>query len=216
MGHNFGLQHNTTTDNTVGTDVERQLHVTQSLPLIKPASLKDIMYAGLLTPEAWVAPSSYNFFLTSPHLDSALQDLELVNGPLFVAGEWNRATGELSLSDLFTLPAGRPTAPDLGGTADLVYAFTGGTLVAERRSRLAAPVTCSDSGRRPRAGFYAIVDLHGARPDHLESRLRPATARRCCGYGARRPAGRVFVSPTRTGVDGLVRRWRLQRRRAAR
>lgn len=208
FGHNFGLNHNTTTMNTIGVDVERQLHITQNLPLIKASSLKDIMYAGLLTHEAWVAASSYNFFLNSSHFDSPLKDLEQVTGPLFVAGEWNRATGGLSLSDLFTLPAGRPTDPDLGGTADLVVrAFTGDTLIAELP--LAARGTgdaCADSeAPAARAGFFAIVDLHGARPDRLEISAAPGKSAATLQL-LRSPSVPAvsFVSPVGPGVDGQV------------
>ena len=208
FGHNFGLQHNSTTNATIGVDVERQLHITQNLPLIKAASLKDIMYAGLLTHEAWVAASSYNFFLNSPHFDGTDKDLELVNGPLFVAGEWNRASGEISLSDLFALPVGRPTDPALGSTADLVVrAFAGSTLVAELP--LAARGTgdaCADSATPPtRAGFFAILDLHGARPDRLEILAAPGKSAATLQL-QRSPAAPVvsFVSPAGPGVDGQV------------
>ncbi len=50
LGHNFGLQHNTLTTNLVGVDVEHHLNLPLGLPQIKSATLKDIMYAGLLTP----------------------------------------------------------------------------------------------------------------------------------------------------------------------
>jgi hypothetical protein len=208
MGHNFGLQHNTTTNGTIGVDVERQLHITQSLPLIKPASLKDIMYAGLLTPEAWVAPSNYNFFYNSANFNFSAQDIALASGPLFVAGEWNRSTGQLTLSDLFTLPAGRPSEPALGGTAELVVrAWSGSTLLAELP--LAARGTgdsCSDSGApATRSGFFGIVDLHGSKADRLSISAAPGKSAAALEL-VRSPSEPVvsFLSPASGAVEGQV------------
>jgi hypothetical protein len=62
LGHLFGLQHNSATTNTIGLDVEHHLAITQELPQLQPASKKDIMYAGLLTHEAWVWEPSYDVF----------------------------------------------------------------------------------------------------------------------------------------------------------
>jgi Metallo-peptidase family M12B Reprolysin-like len=208
MGHNFGLNHNTVTDNVIGVDQERQLHITQNLPLIKPASLKDIMYAGLLTPEAWVSPNNYNFFFNSFHFDPGPKALAQVPGPLFVAGVLDRAAGAVSLTDLFELPVGRPSEPDLGGTADLVVrAFSGGALVAELP--LAARGTgdsCADSPAAiTRSGFFAILDLHGATVDRLA--ISPAPGKSGATLELQRsPAAPVvsFVSPSGPGVDGHV------------
>jgi hypothetical protein len=208
MGHNFGLNHNTVTDNVIGVDQERQLHITQNLPLIKPASLKDIMYAGLLTPEAWVSPQNYNFFFSSTHFDPGPKAFAQVPGPLFVAGVLDRAAGAVSITDLFELPVGRPSQPDLGGTADLVVrAFSGGTLVAELP--LAARGTGDTCGDSPAAGthsgFFAILDLHGATADRLV--IAPAAGKSGATLELKRSASAPvvsFVSPAGPAVDGHV------------
>lgn len=59
IGHCWGLQHNTSTLGTVGFDVEHQLRDPLNIAQVMPNTKKDIMYAGLLTPEAWVASGSY-------------------------------------------------------------------------------------------------------------------------------------------------------------
>lgn len=59
IGHCWGLVHNTSGIGTVGFDVEHQLRDPLNLPQVMATSKKDIMYAGLLTNQAWVASGSY-------------------------------------------------------------------------------------------------------------------------------------------------------------
>ncbi len=59
IGHCWGLAHNTSGIGTVGFDVEHQLQEPLNLPQVMATSKKDIMYAGLLTNQAWVASGSY-------------------------------------------------------------------------------------------------------------------------------------------------------------
>jgi len=68
LGHCFGLQHNTTLINTNGFDEEHHLRDTQNLPQVFPAARNDIMVAGLLTNQAWVASNSYNAVLNDSRL----------------------------------------------------------------------------------------------------------------------------------------------------
>jgi len=133
LGHNFGLQHNTLTTGLVGIDVEEHLHLTQGLGLIKAATLKDIMYAGLLTPDAWVASPSYNVFFNHPVFDATgTLAGDAATERLLIAGQWNTATGALAASDVLRLPPGKTTTPVPLREADLVVrAFSGTTLVAE-------------------------------------------------------------------------------------
>ncbi|MBM3984695.1 MAG: hypothetical protein FJ296_03235, partial [Planctomycetes bacterium] len=134
LGHNFGLQHNTITTNVVGVDVEHHLNLTQGLSQIKDSTLKDIMYAGLLTQEAWVWPSNYSFFYNhfafNPSPGPAADDGQAPR--LLVAGAWNTATGAVTLHDVLTLPAATPSVPASPAAADLVLrAYAGGVLVQE-------------------------------------------------------------------------------------
>jgi len=63
LGHCFGLVHNSTLIDTYGFDEEHHLWNTQSLPQVFPTNKNDIMVAGLLTNQAWVASNSYNVAL---------------------------------------------------------------------------------------------------------------------------------------------------------
>ncbi len=68
IGHLFGLVHNNTQINTFGFDEEHHLRDTQNLPQVFPTSKNDIMVAGLLTNQAWVASNSYNVALNDSRL----------------------------------------------------------------------------------------------------------------------------------------------------
>jgi hypothetical protein len=71
IGHNFGLSHNGLTVGYYGVDVEDHLALPLGLPTIKPSSLKDIMYGGLLTSQAWVTVANYSFFANHAWLTCA-------------------------------------------------------------------------------------------------------------------------------------------------
>ncbi len=134
LGHNVGLQHNSLTTGVIGVDVEHHLHLTQNLPQIKAATLKDIMFAGLLTQEAWVAPSTFNYFCNLPLFDAPALTAASTNAPpgLLLAGLWNRQSGEIRLTDMLTLPAAVASVPASPHEANLVVrAFAGSTLVTE-------------------------------------------------------------------------------------
>jgi hypothetical protein len=166
LGHDFGLQHNTLTTNVIGIDVEHHLHLTENLPVIKPASLKDIMYAGLFTPEAWVAPSSYNFFFTHPVFNPAAAAVAGGGPMLLITGTWNKVTGALALSDVLTLTDGQATPPVVMSDADLIVrTFAGGTQLVElpisaRSSSDECPV-CRGDADAP-ASVSGAADASGA------------------------------------------------------
>lgn len=164
MGHDFGLQHNSITVGLVGIDVERHLHFTENLPLIKPATLKDIMYAGLFTSEAWVWEPNYvffyNHFIFNP-ADADKADTASDAPTLVLAGLWNTATGVLELRDVLAVPGGRLTPPAQPGMQDLVVrAFAGGRLVRE------LPITargCDETfgAQAPLVAFTAVLPAPG-------------------------------------------------------
>ncbi|TAJ24779.1 MAG: hypothetical protein EPO68_01025, partial [Planctomycetota bacterium] len=132
IGHCHGLQHNSTTNSTVGVDVENHLNTPLALPTIKSASLKDIMYAGLLTPEAWVSPGSYEFFIQNLWYACGTDAAPAPQEALLVAGLWNRAAGTVALTDVLVTPDGVPTATVPLAQADMVLrAWSNGVLVAE-------------------------------------------------------------------------------------
>jgi len=166
IGHCHGLQHNSVTMSTVGVDVESHLNTPLQLPTIKTSSLKDVMVAGLLTPEAFVGPDQYVFFTQNAWYSCAAADSEPVpDAALLVAGLWNRAAGSVELTDVLVTPDGIPTATVPLAEADLVLrAWSNGALVAEaglnaRNTHDQCPA-CSDSQGQvdPLHGFSVVVD----------------------------------------------------------
>jgi hypothetical protein len=146
VGHLTGLFHNGTTNGALGYDVERHLNLPLALSTIKDGALKDIMYAGLLTQEAWVAPSSYVHFQNIPTFDCATPDAPLTdasNEALLLTGEWDRATGEFALRDLLRVPATPPTPfVDLLGADLWLEAYGSGQLLGRFGLRVRSTLDC--------------------------------------------------------------------------
>jgi hypothetical protein len=134
LGHNFGLFHNSVLASVIGVDVEHHLALTEGLPQIKAANLSDIMVPGLLTPQAWVATSTFE----STH-DNSVFDLGTdsaltgASGPgLLVAGLVDTQLGVAEITHVLGLPDVRPSAPAPAGQVDLLLrAHAGGSLVRE-------------------------------------------------------------------------------------
>jgi len=76
LTHNFGLNHNTNPLDQVGWDVGARLEISSWVgnnvtDSFKPTTLSDIQVAGLLTKDAWIDTTNYNFLLSSPILARA-------------------------------------------------------------------------------------------------------------------------------------------------
>ena len=151
VGHNTGLFHNSLETNLVGVDVEHHLNLTEGLPQIKVVTQKDIMFAGLLTQEAWVATGNYNHFFNHPYILPGQDNLEVDDDMFFVAGLWNTHTGQIEIEHAYTVAGGRPNAPVIAGMGpDLVVRITeeGGTersLPVSARSSLDECPGCAET-----------------------------------------------------------------------
>lgn len=166
VGHNTGLQHNNTTVNINGVDVEHHLDITQGLSKIKPTTQRDIMVAGLLTEAAWVANNSYTAFLNDPEwapASIAPATITLDEG-LFIAGTWNRQTGAVEFTDVLTIPDVEPTSVDPTFPAELVLrTLSGGDLVQSLPITVVTAADCNvcatdaEFTPSPIVGFMAIV-----------------------------------------------------------
>jgi hypothetical protein len=158
LGHNFGLFHNSVQAGVIGVDVEHHLALTEGLSQIKPSNMSDIMVAGLLTPQAWVASGTFQTTLNSSVFDlgsDAADDAD--GGPgLLVAGLVDTAGRGVRITHVLALPAARPSAPALPGQVDLLLrGYAGGALVRE------LPVAVrhiADTELQPtQVGFTAIL-----------------------------------------------------------
>ncbi len=113
IGHNFGRSHVSTKLQTHGIDVEGHLNETENLQKLKGPTLNDIMVPGLNTDQAWVASTNYNFFINHSTFSLAESDAPTVSDEpsLMIAGLWNKATGEIQVTDNVTFRGGELTDP---------------------------------------------------------------------------------------------------------
>ncbi|MGQ0552716.1 MAG: hypothetical protein ACT4PU_05805 [Planctomycetota bacterium] len=208
LGHNFGLQHNSTTTGLIGVDVEHHLNLTQVLSQIKSSTLKDIMYAGLLTHEAWVASGSYGVFYNHPVFNPTDSDVLALDAGgsgarnLLVAGLWNQQTGTLELLDVLSLEGGRRTLPAPADAANLVVrTYSGGVLVRELplAARTAADCgldTDSQGAASPLVSFVAVLPELGAMAQPIDRVVVESLS------GALPPVSRTLLrSPTAPAVS---------------
>jgi hypothetical protein len=172
VGHNFGLQHNSASVNILGFDIESHLALPLGLPLIKTADKKDIMYAGLLTTEAWVAAPNWSYFYGHPWLAcGTVKAASASIDTLLLRGIVDRRAGSITLAHVLTFEGGEPTPPAGPGSADLVLrAFVGSTLVTELPVATASAAdACRDESHDhdadvddPLATFCAVIPANAA------------------------------------------------------
>lgn len=133
LGHLLGKSHNFTVVNEVGIDVEHQLNLTEGLPIVKAPSLSDIMRAGLLTNQAWIAQGNYSSFFN--HVAFACDQASeavLDQDTLMVSGLWDRSSGSFEFTDALIFEGGAPTPSLAKDESDvLLRAFDGDQLLAE-------------------------------------------------------------------------------------
>jgi hypothetical protein len=181
VGHCTGLFHINSTTGLIGVDVEHHLAITQALPKIKPTNAFDIMVAGLLTNQAWVYVPNHNHFANHPKFQSGIGAAPMggddLGDTLFVGGIWNSATGEVTFSDMFAMPASRPSEPAASGSSEVVLrAYAGGALVRELAVAAVSSDDCAARGVdevSPLVGFTANLPLraaNGAAVDMVEVR----------------------------------------------
>ncbi|MDF1799754.1 MAG: hypothetical protein P1V81_11305 [Planctomycetota bacterium] len=158
LGHLFGRSHNSQNIDTIGVDIEHHLAITESLPVIKNKSKKDIMAAGLLTNQAWVWSTNYNFFLNHAAFQCAAAKVgPAIEDRLVIGGVFNHATGTVELNDVVAFDGTTPTFPE-GGTDLILAAFADGRQVGKVGVTANGNVDCSETGALdPTSGFAAVV-----------------------------------------------------------
>ena len=108
IGHCWGLSHNTTPIGVVSFDVEAQLRDPLGLAQIMATTKNDIMVAGLLTNEAWVASGSYLDCITDTRSACAA----------FVGDGTDGTDGGGGASDAFTLDPRATSVLRISGVHD--------------------------------------------------------------------------------------------------
>jgi hypothetical protein len=102
LGHDFGFNHDTDSIGEVGWDVGGRLAVgpagnnVAADGRIKPSDLKDIMYAGLLTNQAWIEKARYEDLYNNPVLATAPDKSQASKDYLFIQGQFDPAGQQLA------------------------------------------------------------------------------------------------------------------------
>jgi len=174
IGHLWGRSHNSATSGVPSIDVEHHLKVPLDLPQLQPSNKNDVMVAGLLTNQAWVAAVTYNGCLTDarsqcsgsspppPGGGDGNDNGDVVGAPvempcLRVAGVLTQAGRTVQISSIFDLPSVTPSVDDPEGDV-AVEAFDGrGRLLHRVRMRTDTMMErCSGDGINPDASIYVL------------------------------------------------------------
>jgi hypothetical protein len=147
IGHLWGQQHNSLNISTVGFDVVGGLKDPLNLGPIMPSTKKDVMVAGLLTTEAWVATVTFNDCINDARSacasasgedgssEGGASDAALEERCIRIAGEYLRTDGRIALQPSARLDAAVPTAHDPSGDASVRAYSASGRLLASLRTR---------------------------------------------------------------------------------
>jgi hypothetical protein len=174
IGHLWGQQHNSLSISTIGFDVVNGLKDPLNLASIMPTSKKDVMYAGLLTQEAWVAAVSFNDCINDARSactsaseggeggdDGASDSAEPRHDEvqcIRIAGEYQRTIGTIALQPSLRFDAATPTAHDRLGDAEvLAYSAAGRLLSAVRVRTDTLMENCAGGGLLDRTPFYVTL-----------------------------------------------------------
>jgi len=169
IGHCWGQQHNSSIAGSVGYDVVNGLLDPLDLPPVMPSTKKDVMVAGLLTNEAWVAPVTFNDCINDARSactpfdggdggEGGADDALAGERCLRIAGEYNHATGRIVLQPSLRLDIAEPTVDDASGDAMVRLFDRNGAILSSVRMRTGtARESCSGQPPLDRTPFYAIV-----------------------------------------------------------
>jgi hypothetical protein len=214
IGHNHGLQHNTVTVGYFGIDVENHLALPLGLPTVKTSSLKDVMFAGLLTNEAWVSANNWTFFHGHPWLQCAsLKAAPAATDTMLVMGVANRRTREVTIGSALRFEGGEPTAPVALADADYVLrAFAGSAIAYELPFRAGSSADVCESCAPadsdwidPEAAFTIAIPAlaeSGAAIDRLEIAAKDGAVAAARSASAHLPV--VAVLPYQPGPGGAL------------
>lgn len=170
IGHLWGQQHNTQTIATTGFDVVNGLKDPLNLGSIMPTTKKDVMYAGLLTNEAWVAAVTFNDCINDARSacgaadggedgeSGGASDAATEVRCLRFAGEYHRGgRPSIALQPSLRLDAATPTANDPNGDAVIRAYSAGGRLLGTLRTRTDSTLESCTGQPLDRTPFYVTV-----------------------------------------------------------
>ena len=164
VGHNTGLSHTGWSILERGVDQEHHLNITEGLPFIKDASLRNIMDAGLLTQDAWVRDTHYESFYNHPKWSPPSPSAPTFTDPVIsVSGLYDVATRTFTLDPTMLADPIEATPSTTPLAADFEVSAYRGSDLAHRVYTTSTTVTDSCSGE-PRATEGSTDSLAGV-PD---------------------------------------------------
>ncbi len=168
IGHCWGQQHNSQTIGVVGYDVINQLKDPLNLAPVMATTKNDVMVAGLLTNQAWVAQITFNDCINDTR-SACTTDGDGSSGGggasdansqrcMRVAGVYNHIAGSIALQPSQRFDVAEPTIDDPKGDAALTAFDAKGRVLTSVRIRTGtARELCSGDGLKPTSTFYAMV-----------------------------------------------------------
>jgi hypothetical protein len=169
IGHLWGQQHNSLSISTVGFDVVGGLKDPLNLGPIMPTTKKDVMVAGLLTNEAWVAAVTFNDCINDARSactsadgedgssEGGASDAAREERCLRIAGEYLRGAGRIALQPTARLDAAVPSAHDPEGDASVRAYSASGKLLASIRTRTDTLMESCAGEPMDRTPFYVTL-----------------------------------------------------------
>ncbi|MBL9121765.1 MAG: hypothetical protein JNL80_17810 [Phycisphaerae bacterium] len=175
VGHLWGQQHNSSSIATIGFDVVNGLKDPLNLASVMPTSKKDVMFAGLLTNEAWVAAVTFNDCIGDSRAacaaaggegegEGGASDAASSAGTsgemqcIRLAGEYHRARGVMTLQPSLRLDSALPTVNDPMGDAEVRAYSAAGRLLSKLRIRTDSLMeSCAGTGQLERTPVYVTL-----------------------------------------------------------
>lgn len=170
VGHLWGQQHNSQSITVVGVDVVNQLKDPLNLGPIMPTTKKDVMVAGLLTSDAWVAAITFNDCINDTRSQctgfdgegegegGGADDAAVVERCLRIAGETLHREGRIALVQSQRFDAVEATPDDPAGDVRVRAYDAAGVLRHEIRVRTGTSrECCAGHGLLDATPFHVFV-----------------------------------------------------------
>lgn len=209
IGHLWGLNHHNSTIGVTAFDVQHLLREPLGLAQVMPATRRDVMVAGLTTPEAWVWANTYNAAIADPRaqcIDGLTGGVdgggrtelpEDATDVLRIAGTHDHAAREVRLFPAAFHELVSPTRDDpRGNVAVEGYGADGALLVAVRVDTRTCIESCAHPGH-----FHDETVLLANLPRRVEGAEIARVVVREVGFGA---GGRVLADVMRSPTEPEV------------
>jgi hypothetical protein len=209
LGHCWGQQHNSSTINTVGFDVEGHLVDPLGIGPVMPTIRNDVMVAGLTTPQAWVNSNTFNDCITDNRSQCTGGDQDSPGGGaesdlagwercLRIAGEYFHLEGRIELEPALRVDLAEPTRDDPRGDAEVVALDAKGAVLHAVRIRTGTlRESCCGTRDLERTPVYLTIPESVRGREIASVRIRDLASRRALAEAIRSP------NPPEVAIGGV-------------